>query len=161
MRKVGLGLPSFPGPWRGDAKSVLLFLNSRQSSCQKSAAAVECAGLAVQLIPGKASTQWESKERRRGGKREEGEGGKRALNTQTSPPGRLGAAPWQPACQHSPATGPTRQPCPAPASAPRAPFCWPELGWEGTDLSRPPWGRAGFIPPSVLTIILYLTTHLS
>lgn len=92
-RKVGLGLPSYPGPWRRDAKSVLLFLNSRQSSCQKSAAAVECAGLAVQLIPGKASTQWESKERRRGEKREEGEGGKQGLNTQTSPPGRLGAAP--------------------------------------------------------------------
>lgn len=69
--------PSFCGPQLRDAKSVLLFLNSRRGSCQESAAAVECAGPAVQLIPGKASTQRESKERR-GGKREEGEGGKQS-----------------------------------------------------------------------------------
>lgn len=47
------------------------FSYSKRDSCQESAAAVECAGPAVQLIPGKASTQRESKERRRGGKREE------------------------------------------------------------------------------------------
>lgn len=58
--------PAFSGPQLRDAKSVLLFLNSRRGSCQEIAAAVECAGPAVQLIPGKASTQRESKERRKG-----------------------------------------------------------------------------------------------
>lgn len=51
-----------------------LFLNSKQSSCQKNADAVECAGLAEQLIPGKASTQRESKE---------GEGGSEQFNLHT------------------------------------------------------------------------------
>lgn len=63
------------------------FSNSKRGSCQESAAAVECAGPAVQLIPGKASTQRESKERRRGGNWEEGEGGKQSLKAWTSTPG--------------------------------------------------------------------------
>lgn len=119
MRKVGPG-PSFSGPRLRDAKSVLLFLNGRQSSCQKSAAAVECAGLAVQLIPGKASTQRESKERRRGEKRGEGEGGKRGLKAWARTPGggrSCSPAPPCPGSQH-------RSPAQHQPPAPPAPPCW-------------------------------------
>lgn len=112
--------PSFSGPRLRDAKSVLLFLNGRQSSCQKSAAAVECAGLAVQLIPGKASTQRESKERRRGEKWGEGEGGKRGLKAWARTPGEGGSCSPAPPCPGSQHHSPARHQPPAPP----APPCW-------------------------------------
>ena len=115
-REEGRTRPSFSGPQLRDAKSVLLFLNSKRGSCQESAAAVECAGPAVQLIPGKASTQWESKERRRGGKREEGEGGKQSLKAWTSTPGEAGSCHRAVCSPAPPCPGlPAQQPCRAPA----------------------------------------------
>lgn len=126
---------------------------------------MECAGPAVQLIPGKASTQRESKERRRRGKWEEGEGGKQSesLDFHTWGSRELPQSSLLASTPLSHAASTAALPSTSPLllehlSASQPP---PEQVWEGTDQGRCLWrGGVRFAFPIMLTINLYSMTDL-
>lgn len=122
---------------------------------------MECAGPAVQLIPGKASTQRETKERRTGGNWEEGEGGKQSLKAWTSTPGEAQSSlltstssSWAASTTALPSTSPMLSEHPSASQIP------PEQIWDHTDQGRCLWGRgARFISPIMLIINLMTDLH--